>query len=70
MRVPADVALVGFDDIPAARLVQPPLTTLAQYPERLGKRAAEMLFERLAGTAPATGRREPMPVDLIVRESA
>jgi LacI family transcriptional regulator len=69
-RVPEEMALVGFDDIPAARMVQPPLTTIAQYPERLGKRAAEMLFERLAGTAPELGRRETMPVALIVRESA
>jgi len=68
--VPGDIAVAGLDDIPAAKLVNPPLTTVAQFPEHLGRRAAEMLFERLGGTAPASGRREEMPFALIVRESA
>jgi LacI family transcriptional regulator len=70
LRAPDDVAVVGFDDIPAARLVEPPLTTVAQFPERLGRRAAEFLFERLAGTAPPGGRSEAMPYELVVRRSA
>jgi LacI family transcriptional regulator len=68
--VPEEMALVGFDDIPAARLVAPPLTTIAQYPERLGARCAQLLLERLAGGGPVGGRREVMPFDLIVRQSA
>ena len=71
LRVPADVAVVGFDDIFAAKLVSPPLTTVAQFPERLGRRAAELLLERLDGRAPADGgRSEELPYELIVRESA
>lgn len=70
VRVPEDIAIVGYDDIPAARLVHPPLTTVAQYPERIGRRAAELVVERLEGRAPAFGRRERLPFDLIVRESA
>jgi LacI family transcriptional regulator len=70
LHVPDDVAIIGFDDIPAARLVDPPLTTVAQYPERLGVRAAELLLERLAGHGPHGGRREMMPFDLMVRKSA
>lgn len=69
-RVPDDIAVVGFDNIPAASVVSPPLTTVAQFPERLGQRAAEMVFERLRGRAPASGRSEAMPFELIVRESA
>jgi LacI family transcriptional regulator len=69
-RVPQDLAVVGFDDIPAARLVNPSLTTIAQFPDRLGRRAAEMLFERLDGVAPDGGRFEEMPYDLVRRESA
>jgi DNA-binding LacI/PurR family transcriptional regulator len=46
------------------------LTTVAQHPERLGKRAAEMVAERLAGSGPREGRREVLPFDLVVRESA
>jgi len=70
LRVPADVAVVGFDDIPAARLVGPALTTVAQFPEQLGRRAAELLFERLGGVAPDGGRCEERPYELVIRESA
>jgi LacI family transcriptional regulator len=70
LRIPQDMAVIGFDDIPAARLVNPSLTTIAQFPENLGRRAAEMLFERLGITAQIPGRNEEMPFQLIVRESA
>jgi LacI family transcriptional regulator len=70
LRIPDNVAVVGFDDIPAARLVEPPLTTIAQYPERLGARAAELLLERLRAETPPVGRQIPMPFDLVVRASA
>jgi LacI family transcriptional regulator len=70
VRVPEHIAIVGFDDIPAARLVHPPLTTVAQFPERIGRRAAEMVVERLDGRAPTAGRREFLPIELIVRTSA
>jgi LacI family transcriptional regulator len=69
-RVPEDVAVVGFDDVPVAGLITPRLTTVAQFQENLGVRAAEMLLERLDGTAPEHGRSEEMPYELIVRESA
>ncbi|MCE3276702.1 MAG: transcriptional regulator, LacI family [Propionibacteriaceae bacterium] len=70
LRVPEDIAVAGFDDIPVARLLNPPLTTVAQFPERLGRRAAEMLFERLNGTFTGAGRRLEMPHELKVRVSA
>jgi LacI family transcriptional regulator len=67
--VPDDIALAGFDDIPAARLVSPALTTMAQSAQLIGRRAAAMVIERLDGTATAAGRCEEMPYQLIVRES-
>jgi LacI family transcriptional regulator len=70
MSVPEDIAVAGFDDIPVAKLLNPALTTVAQFPERLGRRAAEMLFERLDGTVTAEGRRVEMPYELMVRASA
>jgi LacI family transcriptional regulator len=70
LRVPDDIAVAGFDDITVARLASPPLTTVAQFPERLGRCAAEMLFERLGGTASGEGRRVEMSYELIVRASA
>jgi len=70
LRVPDDIAIAGFDDIPAAQFVAPALTTIAQHPERLGQRAAKMLLERLRGEVPGHGRCEAMPYELVVRESA
>ncbi|MCK6576535.1 MAG: LacI family transcriptional regulator [Anaerolineae bacterium] len=70
LTIPRDIAIMGFDDIPTARLVYPALTTVAQFQRDLGKRAAEMLFERLNGAAPPTGRSQQMPYKLIIRESA
>lgn len=68
--VPGDIAIIGFDDIPIAKLISPPLTTIAQFEGKLGQRAAEMLFDRLHQKASDVGRREEMPYQLIVRASA
>lgn len=70
LRVPQDVAVMGFDDIPMAKLVSPPLTTVAQFPEALGHRAIELLLERMAGKVTGGGRTVEMPFELVVRESA
>lgn len=70
LRVPDDVALVGFDGLPLTELMDPPLTTVAQHPERLGAKAAELLLERLEGGGPEHGRRIDMPFELMVRQSA
>ena len=61
--------MAGFDDIPAAELVTPGLTSLRQIQDSLGRRAAQLVLERLAGSAPPTGRVIEMPYELIVRES-
>jgi LacI family transcriptional regulator len=69
LRVPQDVAVAGFDDIPAAHLVTPSLTTITQYQQNIGQRAAEMLFERLNGSETGAPRSIEMPFSLLVRES-
>ncbi len=69
LRVPADMALAGFDDIPAARLVSPALTTIAQSPQAIGRRAAAMVLERLSGASGQAARCEEMPYKLVIRES-
>ena len=70
LRIPAVVAVVGFDDIPAAALVSPPLTTIESCPEQSGNPAAIFLLDRLNGHAPETGRQAVLPFRLIVRGSA
>ena len=67
--IPKDIAVIGFDDIPAAKLMQPALTSVDQFQHGMGKRAAEMLFERLKGEPVMKGRSVEMPYELIPRES-
>jgi DNA-binding LacI/PurR family transcriptional regulator len=67
LRVPQDIAVTGFDDIPFARLANPRLTTVAQPVEAMGATAAAMLVDAIE-----TGQRTPsvtFPVELVVRES-
>ncbi len=70
LRIPEDVAVVGFDDIPPATWVRPRLTTVAQHPAEMGRVMAEALFERLRGDYSGPGRGFEVPCRLVVRESA
>jgi LacI family repressor for deo operon, udp, cdd, tsx, nupC, and nupG len=67
-KVPEDFALVGFNDIPLAALVEPALTSVAAPAEELGRQAMGMLRELIAGRPPAQ-REIVLPVSLAVRES-
>lgn len=64
-----DVALIGFDDVELADLMEPGISVIAQRPQEIGERAAEMLFETLDGVTRLTPRRVVVPVDLIPRGS-
>ena len=68
LRVPQDVAIIGFDDIPAAQIVQ--LTTVRQPLFRSGQLAAERLFEFMAtGEVPAEDFRTELPLEIVRRET-
>ncbi len=69
IRIPEDIAVVGFDDISAAKLVTPTLTTVAQFQWKMGERAAQTLMDRLRGQKTGAGTAVEMPFDLIVRGS-
>ena len=69
VRVPADLSVVGFDDIRFSQYVRPRLTTIRSPLDRLAQTGVELLFERLAGGS-SEARTEILPVELIVRESA
>lgn len=66
LRVPEDVSVVGFDDIPLASLIQPPLTTVRQPTHELGRLAATFLLERIAHPD-AAHQRSVLPCQLVVR---
>lgn len=68
LAVPRDVSIVGFDDIPLAGHVHPPLTTVRQDRARLGAEAGRALARLIAGGSAATDAR-PVPVALVVRAS-
>jgi len=67
LRVPGDVALVGFDDVDAAEFSNPPLTTVRQPLREQGARAAEMVFAQLRGEA--VEPRVTLHTELVVRHS-
>jgi DNA-binding LacI/PurR family transcriptional regulator len=67
-RVPDDVSVVGFDDVPEAAYFLPPLTTVRQDFGELGRRALHLLLDRISGN----GRQPTLPIEpeLVVRASA
>nr|WP_244375871.1 LacI family DNA-binding transcriptional regulator [Streptomyces ficellus] len=67
-RVPDDVALIGVDDSPVARLMDPPLTSVRQPIEEMGRRMARALLQEITGTSPAPCRTV-LPTELVVRAS-
>ncbi len=71
LTIPEDIALMGFDDIFAARFVTPPLSTINQFQYELGRVAADMVLERLNELPhDASGRLRQMPFEVVKRQSA
>ncbi len=68
VNVPGDVSVTGFDDISWARVVSPRLTTIAQPLAAIGKRAVELLQERMSGARIPT-RATVFDVTLVERDS-
>lgn len=70
LNVPADMAVVGFDDIPIARYLAPPLTTVKVDMAELGRRAFELALESINGGPGRSVRHECIPTSLVVRQSS
>jgi LacI family transcriptional regulator len=69
LRLPDDVAVVGFDDIPLAAHTDPPLTTIRQPMRQMGETAARLLLSQLDGASlPAVP--QTIPTTLIIRGSS
>jgi LacI family transcriptional regulator len=66
LRVPEDVAVVGFDDMPFSSRTEPPLTTIRQPVYRMGVTAVEILLD-LIDNPDSTPRRIVLPTELVIR---
>jgi LacI family transcriptional regulator len=69
LRLPADVALVSFDDPPFGDLLDPPLTALRRNEEEMGRLAASLLLHALQATTVPQAAEVRLPVELVVRRS-
>lgn len=70
LSIPDDVAIVGFDDVDAATIVSPALTTIRNPAYETGSAAGELLLARMLGTYSDAGRTVILPCPLISRQSA
>ncbi len=67
-RVPEDISVMGFDDIPLASYFDPPLTTMRQDMPGIGQRAAQLLIRALEASE-AAPEHVSAPAELVVRQS-
>ncbi len=67
LRIPADISIVGVDDIEDAALCDPPLTTVRQPRREIGRRAMEMLVHAIRGRYVES--RVTLPTELVIRET-
>ena len=70
IRVPDDISIVAFDDLPPEWVADPFLTVMVQPAYEIGRRAAELMLERLGPVRPADGREVLLPSELVVRRSS
>ncbi|WP_225845134.1 LacI family DNA-binding transcriptional regulator [Streptomyces sp. HPF1205] len=69
VRVPQDISVVGFDDIPTAGLVNPALTTVSEPKEQCGRAAVDLLVDLLNDREGPGNSRRVAPMQLVVRQT-
>jgi LacI family transcriptional regulator len=69
-RVPEDIALVGFDDLPPALVTFPFLTVAAQPAYEMGRRAIEILLNKLGDGASDPCQEVVLPAEIVIRQSS
>lgn len=69
LKVPAEISVVGFDDMEVSQYLTPRLTTVAQPAEKIGEQSAKLLLQLIAGERPAQSEFV-LPHQFIIRESS
>jgi DNA-binding LacI/PurR family transcriptional regulator len=69
MRIPDDISLIGFDDIPWARYSDPPLTTIRLPAEALAQSACTLLLDMIQGNETRQDNHLTLETELIIRKS-
>lgn len=69
LRVPDDVSIIGFDDIPLAQYLAVPLTTMRLPKQDMGRRAAQLLIRRVEADAVVAPQKVVLDAELVVRSS-
>lgn len=69
IKIPEDIAVAGFDDIPFASIYNPSLTTVSQPTFQMGSLAMQMLIDRLSGNASSESREIILKPTITIRES-
>lgn len=70
LRVGYDLGVITFDDAPWAPFVNPPMSVVAQPAYDIGAQAAQLLTDRIRGTAPTQSRKIVLSTTLIIRDSS
>lgn len=70
LEVPTDIAIIGFDDVDAATIVTPQLTTVRNPAYEVGSTAGDLLMSRMSGRYQGAGRTVVLPCPLVVRGTA
>jgi LacI family transcriptional regulator len=68
-RIPDDLCVVGYDDLPAAEVIEPSLTTVRQPKLEMGDYAINMIVDKIEGREVGIKHKE-LPTKFIIRESA
>jgi DNA-binding LacI/PurR family transcriptional regulator len=69
IKIPGQMSVVGFDDLPISEMIDPALTTVAQPLQEMGKTAVELIIDRIKGTAGKTYKKIRLTPKLVIRNS-
>ena len=68
-RIPEDVSIIGFDDLPSDAITEPPLTSIKVSTQQIGRRAIQHLAERISGNPNSMSEKVLVGGSLVLRGS-